>query len=1065
MKKAGKKLLSLLLAAMLVVSVLSPSFCALAAETKAIKSVETFENLQVAYGTPFAELGLPEQVAVTLDNEEEIVCDVVWDSSKYSSTYFSYWQHLSGTLVLPEGVSNPNNVTAEHAIKVREPEIVWAEEFEPIEVDYGFDFLSYLAEIHPTKKVRLEDGTEYNLDIMWTGEGGGFGYEPGQHLVVGHIFGDPGLTSPDAQSAQIVVTIREPVEILSVEPIEPLKQRIGTTPDQLLDTLSTQYSQVNVTISIMGEVTSKTVPVIWDVAGSTFNGDVFGTYTIYGDLNLENANLPSNNPNPNGVRAEIEVTIEEIPIVSLDKRGITVEQNTYLQPLNREYLLNGTPTTVTPPDTVMARLEGGSTEELPVVWHLEEFNPAKVTAENEDCQEIKGDLVIPEGSNIENPDGLIPKLEITVTPMTYKVAQASPKEISVEVYKGTTLAELNQQLEDEGLNEISIMATKPNNAVKRTFCKIFLEEGVNPDWDTQKEECGTYTLTASWPENIQPRSAKVPGPIHVNVTVKEPLEIKETKLAQANLYQGLDPLHDENTGNVPTQVTAVLEDDSEVEIDVEWDWSFFNKDSLTNPPIIGRLVNLPRKAKQPEGEEITGNMTIQMIPVQYTILKFSSISLTAKAGLTLEEITTLAGEEGSGIPAFERAFRFSGIAEDGKTFNVVRNIPFVLTSEDNPAFSSTAVQEYVLTIAMALPENISTEGASGYDRITLTTEPVSIAALEPVRTIDREGTPFAELANVPDQVLATLDVAGPDGVAKTARLTVNWGEGEGYTPFPEGLTDDDTSVTMVIEGSLENIPAYILPTDLAPTLSVTLGREFDIQSISLAQSDEVEVKLGTDFAAVDGLVNHEATLTLRCTNGETRIQTVSFELQESGYDPMTVGIYHLAGRLLVGSNVKNPENVSVEVVVRTMKYKIVESYALDEDIIMSVGEDPLDYLPGTVPALLSNDEMEEVPVNWDLNTIDTEVSDFYVVEGQYILPIYLENPDDCQPVAFVFVDEPESQIISMTQLLDNEEGRVRRVARREREIPGYVKHRYRVERLYKDGSVKEQIVTLYSKVS
>lgn len=91
MKKAGKKLLSLLLAAMLVVSVLSPSFCALAAETKAIKSVETFENLQVAYGTPFAELGLPEQVAVTLDNEEEIVCDVVWDSSKYSSTYFSYW--------------------------------------------------------------------------------------------------------------------------------------------------------------------------------------------------------------------------------------------------------------------------------------------------------------------------------------------------------------------------------------------------------------------------------------------------------------------------------------------------------------------------------------------------------------------------------------------------------------------------------------------------------------------------------------------------------------------------------------------------------------------------------------------------------------------------------------------------------------------------------------------------------------------------------------------------------------------------------------------------------------
>ncbi len=75
----------------------------------------------------------------------------------------------------------------------------------------------------------------------------------------------------------------------------------------------------------------------------------------------------------------------------------------------------------------------------------------------------------------------------------------------------------------------------------------------------------------------------------------------------------------------------------------------------------------------------------------------------------------------------------------------------------------------------------------------------------------------------------------------------------------------------------------------------------------------------------------------------------------------------------------------------------------------------------------------------------------------------MENPDGCQPVAFVFVDDPDSQLLSMAQILDAGEGASLLTARKE--TPGYVKHTYKVERLYKDGSIKEQIVTLYSKAS
>lgn len=185
--------------------------------------------------------------------------------------------------------------------------------------------------------------------------------------------------------------------------------------------------------------------------------------------------------------------------------------------------------------------------------------------------------------------------------------------------------------------------------------------------------------------------------------------------------------------------------------------------------------------------------------------------------------------------------------------------------------------------------------------------------------------------------------------------------------------------------------------------------------------------------------------------------------ENPNYDPMTVGAYTLHGRLLVGSNVKNPSSLPVTLAVRTAKYTIVEAYVPEEDIYMMVGEDPLDYLPATIPALLSNDELEDIPAVWDLDTIDAEISDFYVVEGTFNLPVYLENPDDIQPMVFVFVDEPDSQILSMTQLSESRSGMRRAAAKQAKVVPGYTAHRYLVERLYEDGTVKEQVMTLYLK--
>lgn len=906
------------------------------------------------------------------------------------------------------------------------------------------------------------------LNVTWKTDELDFdGTKPGRYTVYGEIelesIGSIPITNPNKLQAELQVFVIEG-SIVSVEPVNKISVKWGTNSEELLETLNTECSTVSVTLN---NGTNVDRSVVWDISTSIphYSGKYEGSYIICGNIDLNERN-PVSNPQEYSVTVEVRVNPRIFYITAVDEIPMSVEQYTNLKPLDKNYQLSGSPSLANPPETVTVHLDNKSTASLPVNWQVEEFDPAKVTQEGEASQRVTGEIQLPEDGSIINPQNIQAELDITVTPTTLKVAQASPKKISIEVYKGTTLEELNQQLEAEGKNEISILATNPKNAVRRTFCNVFLEENVNPDWETQKEQPGTYTLTASWPENIQPRSAKIPGPITINVTVLEPLEITGTKLAKADMYQGVDP---ENATNIPAQVIAILEDGSEVNIDVQWDWSFYNKDNLSNPPVIGELVNLPHKAKQPAGEKITGTMSVQMIPVAYTIQSIASSPFSAKAGLTLEEITALAGKEGSEIPAFIQTLQLSGTAEDGEIFTINRTVPFVLTSGSNPEFSPTEVKMYVLTGDMVLPENISTESFPNYNQIKLTTQPVEIVRLETVSVIDREGTEFVELSNVPETVLAVLDVEGPDGVAKTASLAVDWGEGAGFTPFPEGLTED-TPITMTVEGSLVELPSYIQPTDLVPTLSVTLGREFDILSISpvrIPETGTLDVNLGTDFSAIDGLLDHNVELRLLCTNGEERTQKVSFELlgeEEQEYDAMTQDTYHLTTQLLTGSNVKNPKNLSVEVVVRTMKYTIVEAYAID-DIFMNVGENVQDYLPKTAPALRSDDTLEEVPTVWDLSAFDNSAGAFNVVEGTFTLPVHLENPDGCQPVAFVFVDDPDSQILSMTQITNEDKKASLFTARREKETSGYIKHKYKVERLYKDGAIKEQVMTFYTKAS
>ena len=83
---------------------------------KNIKSAQSVTK-SVDYGTTFNNIGLPNAVTVTLDDDSTATLPVIWNSSSYVGTE-SGIQYITGTLTLNDDLTNTNNVTAVAAVEV-----------------------------------------------------------------------------------------------------------------------------------------------------------------------------------------------------------------------------------------------------------------------------------------------------------------------------------------------------------------------------------------------------------------------------------------------------------------------------------------------------------------------------------------------------------------------------------------------------------------------------------------------------------------------------------------------------------------------------------------------------------------------------------------------------------------------------------------------------------------------------------------------------------------------------------------------------------------------------------
>lgn len=393
-----------------------------------------------------------------------------------------------------------------------------------------------------------------------------------------------------------------------------------------------------------------------------------------------------------------------------------------------------------------------------------------------------------------------------------------------------------------------------------------------------------------------------------------------------------------------------------------------------------------------------------------------------------------------------------------------------IEQEKNPNFDSEYAGVYALKGTLQLPDNISCPSNQGYEDIDLTTNFVTVLSIEDISALTKEGMEFADIIK-PQTVLATLSCIDPEGNNKKVPLSVDWGIGDGYTPFPADLTDNNM-VTMQVTGQIENCPQYINLSGVRPSLHVTTAREFtvtEIAPIPFSGDENMKVNLGSSLGDIyNQLDTHSTEITLESTKGNTSTVDITFTLRPEdnpGYDPFTVGAYTLTAHVDLSNNIKNPSNLKAELPVETVKYTVsnAQIVRLSEIPVGTQFEDL--PLPNVAAALKNDGSQEDISVTWSRGNYNPNSLKAQVIQGAFDeLPIYLENPKNRQPRAIVTLVDKEAEILSITEVPEQPVTVSAYSDFRETELPGYKEHCFMATLRYSDGSIVKTNISTYEKV-
>lgn len=185
-----------------------------------IVSVSLLADIEVAYRTSFENIGLPDNVEVTLDDQTKQTLEVEWDEGNYDGNSTGTYD-LAGNLILVEGITNTNELKAK--INVIVPvaatgDVRSVETLEAKKVSYATEFVDLGL---PTQvKVKLDDGSEICLDVDWDCSNYDGTVEGATYVIEGSLVLCTGITNTLNLNVTIELTVNIPPKIIDLTPSE-----------------------------------------------------------------------------------------------------------------------------------------------------------------------------------------------------------------------------------------------------------------------------------------------------------------------------------------------------------------------------------------------------------------------------------------------------------------------------------------------------------------------------------------------------------------------------------------------------------------------------------------------------------------------------------------------------------------------------------------------------------------------------------------------------------------------------------------------------------------------------
>lgn len=379
--------------------------------SSAITKIHAINDINVANGTALSAVGLPNNVTVTLDNKKTLSVEITWNKGNppydgnTSGTYT-----FSGTLTLPEGIINPNNLKATVTVNVAaaeavEKSVISVHSLKDITVDNG----TSLDDIDLPNNVRLtlSDNTKISAAVSWDeGTPTYDGDTSGTYTFGGTLILPEDVINPSNLKATIKVNVVSSdisdKEVLSIRSISDINVANGTPFGDI--------DLPNHVRLILGDNTTTSAAVTWDDGNPIYDGDTPGTYTFSGELTL-----PEDITNPNNLKAVARVNVAAAEI----KRSVLS-----VNPIPNINVANGTSLDdINLPNAVTLTLDDNTTTSAAVTWNAE---TPSYDGNTQGTYVFRGTLTLPE--NVTNPsnlkaivDVIVENLEVSTAPVANNI--------------------------------------------------------------------------------------------------------------------------------------------------------------------------------------------------------------------------------------------------------------------------------------------------------------------------------------------------------------------------------------------------------------------------------------------------------------------------------------------------------------------------------------------------------------------------------------------------------------------------------------------------------------------